>query len=248
MIKIVFDMGATNTRVALVDAGKFREVLKRPTPENMDEWAGYLLTMISEVTNGEEANVIVGGVASVRGFEILTKTLPHARIYNDALMAGLGEAVYGAGKDRKVVGYIGMGTGIGTARISERKIESPGFEAGHHIVDSADNKTWEELVSGRTIKEKHGKYPQELEKSTYDDYVRRIAVGVYNSILFWSPDTLIMGGSLINEKDGFSIDDIRGVVEEINEALPIPPPILKSELGDNAGLYGAMAIIENEVK
>lgn len=247
MSKIVFDMGATNTRVTVTGAGKFGEILRKPTPENRDEWAGHLLAMINEVSS-EETGLVVGGVAGVRGFEALAQALPDARIYNDALMAGLGEAVYGAGKDREIVGYIGIGTGIGTARISGKRIESNGFEAGHHIVDITNNKTWENLVSGRAIKEKYGKYPKELEKNIYDDYIRKIAVGVYNSILFWSPEVLVMGGALINEKDGFDVDDIRAAVEEINEALPTLSPIIKSELGDNAGLYGAMAIIENEVK
>ena len=96
------------------------------------------------------------------------------------------------------------------------------------------------------LKEKYGKYPQELEREIYEDYVRIIALGVYNAILFWSPEVVVLGGALINEKEGFKVVEIADAVEKINEDLPLLPPIRQSELGDNAGLYGAMAIIENE--
>jgi predicted NBD/HSP70 family sugar kinase len=239
MAKIVFDMGATNTRVARVENGKLGKVSKTSTPKNVDERVRHLLSLI------DEAEKIVGGVAGAEARERMAATLPHARVYNDALMAGLGEAVYGAGKDKEIVGYIGLGTGIGTARISGKKIDAVGFEAGHHLIGE---EVWEEKVSGRVLTEKHGEYPQKLDRKIYDDYIRAVAMGVYNAILFWSPDVLVMGGSLVNEKEGFKVEEIAAATEGINEALATLPPIVKSELGDNAGLYGAMAIIENEVK
>ena len=37
MTKIVFDMGATNTRVARVEGGELKDILKVSTPENIEE-------------------------------------------------------------------------------------------------------------------------------------------------------------------------------------------------------------------
>ena len=246
MTKIVFDMGATNTRVGRVEGGELKDILKVSTPENIEECPAHLTGMIKQVLGNEDVSELVGGVAGVRRREALAAALPNARIYNDALLSGLGEAVYGGAKDKNIVGYIGLGTGIGTARIVGKKIDSVGFEAGHHIIDISNNESWEEKVSGRVLKERHQKYPQELDRKMYEDYTKMIALGVYNSILFWSPDILIMGGALINEEEGFKVEEIASVVRDINEALTALPPIVKSELGDDAGLYGAMAIIENE--
>jgi len=238
-------------RVARVGNGTLEDIIKLGSPASKEEWPEAILKMINKLS--PEPEEIVGGVAGIDDMEAATAFLNKnlntgVRIYNDALMAGLGDAIYGAGKDKEVVGYIGLGTGIGTARISGKKIDSTGFEAGHHIMDISNNESWEEKVSGRVIKEKYGKYPQELDREAYEDYVKKIAIGVYNAILFWSPDILIIGGALINEKEGFKVEEIVTAISNINENLPALPPIVKSELGDNAGLYGAMAIIENESK
>jgi predicted NBD/HSP70 family sugar kinase len=233
MIKIVFDVGATNTRVARADNRNLSEILRRPTPASKSDWTPHLLQMVAEISNGDEVEMSVGGVATVEGENIMALTLPNARVFNDALLAGFGEAVMGAGKDSEIVGYVGFGTGIGTARIANKKIDSNGLEAGHHIIDSSTGESWEEKVSGRLLQMKYDKYPQSLEKE------------VYNSILFWSPDVLVMGGSLMTGKEGFKIEDIVQAVQELNRDLPGLPPIRLSELGDSAGLYGALAIIEN---
>lgn len=263
MTKIVFDIGGTNMRVAEVENGALKNVLKLPTPVEKEDWLPALLDAIKRVSSSKVESV-VGGVAGVVSREgVVAKSSSagwneydfagflkenvssNVRIYNDALLAGLGEATYGAGKDGEIVGYIGIGTGIGTSRIVNKKIDSvTGFEAGHHIIDLSNNISWKQKVSGRALKEKYGKYPQALDRDVYEECVRTIAVGVYNSILFWSPDVVVMGGALINEKEGFKVDEIAAAVEKINETLPTLPQIRQSILGDNAGLYGAMAILD----
>lgn len=252
-------------RVAEIRAGAPKDVLKLETPPEKENRLPTLIDAVKRISP-ERAEIIAGGVTGVISREgVVAKSSANGwheydfakslkesvsdkvYIYNDALMAGLGEAAYGAGKDKEVVGYIGLGTGIGTARIRGKKIDSYGFEAGHHVVDVSNYESWEEKVSGRVLREKHQKYPQELEREVYDDYVRMIAFGVYNSILFWSPDIVIMGGALINESEGFKVEEIAAAVGEVNEDLPALPPIRRSELGDEAGLYGAMAVIENKL-
>lgn len=252
MVKIVFDIGKTNIRVAEARNGVLGEVLKLPTPKKEEEWLSALFEMTKKVSKGESVESIAGGVAGATNRERFSGFLKEnisarVKVYNDALLAGLGEAIYGAGKDKEIIGYIGFGTGIGTARIAGKKVDSTGFEAGHHIINFSNNETWEENISGHVLKAKYGKYPQELEREIYEDYVRIIALGVYNAILFWSPEVVVLGGALINEKEGFKVVEIANAVEKINEDLPLLPPIRQSELGDNAGLYGAMAIIENEL-
>ena len=58
-----------------------------------------------------------------------------ARMHNDCDAAGLAEALYGAGRDRRVVFYVTVGTGIGGGLIIDRKIYRGGghgaAEIGH---------------------------------------------------------------------------------------------------------------------
>lgn len=253
-------------RAARVENGALKDILKIETPPEKQKGLETLLNTIKQVSQ-EKVEMMVGGMAGMinkEGIVLKSPNLPswdgcdiagyleenissNVLVHNDALMAGLGEATYGAGKDEAVVAYIGLGTGIGGSRIVDKKIDSAtGFEPGHHIVDFSNNESWEQKISGHVLKEKQGKYPQVLKREVYNDYIRKIAVGVYNAILFWSPDVVVMGGALINKEEGFRIDEITDAVSKINEFLPTLPPICQSGLGDNAGLYGAMAVVEKK--
>lgn len=55
---------------------------------------------------------------------------------NDADLVGLGEAVYGAGKGYKVVAYFTVSTGVGGARIVNKRIDKGvfSFEPGWQYV------------------------------------------------------------------------------------------------------------------
>lgn len=264
MTKIVFDVGGTNIRVALVESGALKDIVKVESPQDGKEGLKILVDTIKEVSKGE-VEAIVGGIAGVisrDGVILHSPNLPgwdrsnladtlkekicgNVVIKNDALMAGLGEATYGIEKKASVVAYIGLGTGIGGCRIVNRSIDESHFEPGHHILDTSLLESWEQKVSGHTLKAKYPGYPKKLDKTDYDECVRGIAVGVYNAILFWGPDVLVLGGSLINGKVSFKVSDIVNEVEKINKVLPILPEIIQSKLGDDAGLYGAMAVLEN---
>jgi glucokinase len=73
---------------------------------------------------------------------------------NDAALAALGEAVFGAGRRAEIVGYLTISTGIGGARVVDGRIDkkSVGFEPGHMIID-VGNKVgyWEDFASGTAM-------------------------------------------------------------------------------------------------
>ena len=168
-------------------------------------------------------------------------------IVHDASLACLGEAVYGAGKGYKAVAYMTVSTGIGGGYVVDRKIEKHKFntEIGHQIIDMENNLTLEGIASGTAIKEKYGCILSELTGEERKEAIQKIshalAVGIHNTIDHWSPDIIILGGSVIlNSNDLFE-----GVIEELGniaDVYPAMPKIVRASLGDSSALYGALCI------
>jgi len=81
----------------------------------------------------------------------------------------------------------------------------------------------------------------------WDQLANYLAHGLRNSILYWSPDVIVLGGSMIVGDPRILLDDIvkhtNAVVGEVTQV----PLIVDAALGDNAGLYGAMAVLNQKV-
>lgn len=172
---------------------------------------------------------------------------------NDADVVGLGEVHYGAGKGSKICVYITISTGVGGARIVDGRIDraTVGFEPGHHIIDksfiqkdtSIYNSTFEGHVSGTALSKMTGLDPVEVHNpDIWERLAFESAVGIYNAILFWSPDTVVVGGSMVVGDPVIPIDRIRYHVEKMTKILPFTPEIKKAELGAIGGIYGALAL------
>ncbi len=181
-------------------------------------------------------------------------------IQNDAAIVGLGEAVYGAGKGYDIVAYVTISTGVGGARIVNQEIDtsSMGFEPGHQIVDAGGalgersvggrGADFEGLVSGTAISERYGKKPYEItDEAFWDEMARLASYGLANTIVHWSPDALVIGGSMMN-KIGIPIDRIAVYLKGNLPIYPELPAILHSALGDNGGLWGALAFVKQKLK
>ena len=70
--------------------------------------------------------------------EALEKALDvPVRLENDAALGALGEAVFGAGKDKRIVAYFTVSTGVGGARVTDGRLDEGafGFEPHRQIVD-----------------------------------------------------------------------------------------------------------------
>ena len=100
-------------------------------------------------------------------------------IDNDANVAALGESLYGAGKDKHVVFYVTMGSGVGAGIVINKKIyhgaTNSEAEFGH-IRLSKSGRTVESCCSGWAVDEKvraHTKlYPQSLLGQLTKGYTR----------------------------------------------------------------------------
>ncbi len=177
-------------------------------------------------------------------------------IENDSALVGLGEAVYGAGKGYSIVAYITVSTGVGGVRIVNGKIDrsAMGFEPGHQLIDYNGPLCsyckvpghLEAYVSGSAFEERYGKIPYEItDEKIWDEAARFLAYGLNNTIVHWSPDVVVVGGSMMKEI-GIPIERVRFHLKNILPFFPELPAIEKAALGDSGGLYGALALIDQQ--
>lgn len=177
---------------------------------------------------------------------------------NDAAIVALGEAHFGAGRGYEIIAYHTVSTGVGGARIVKGKIDvtSTGFEPGHQVLDIDRSilgpntaHTLENLVSGEALEKRRGVKPYEIPQSdkVWDELARYLAKGLKTSILYWSPEVIVLGGSMIVGDPRILLSDIaRYTKEELGTSLPCPK-IVDAELKDEGGLYGAMALLKQKL-
>lgn len=258
MTVLLFDIGGTRMRMALGDESGVTDVRKIPTPADPHEAVAAIaayavkhapVAAFGGVTGVVEDGVIVSSphLSSWNGcaFRALLKASLGISVHvqNDAELAGLGEAVYGAGKGKRIVAYLGIGTGVGATLVVDGKVapHATGFEAGHQVLDIATGATLEGLVSGSALEKATGMNAAELPREQYDRATPALVTGIYNLLLAWSPDLLVLGGSLMNEDNGYRMKDIERLLTTMPSVLPHLPQVSRSLLGDECGLYGALA-------
>lgn len=257
-----------------VAAGDKKGVLRPavlPTPQDFNLAIKQFIGMAEKISKGRQINYCVGGVPgplNKQKTELLnapnlprwnnkpfakaiTKALKCRLILeNDAGLAGLGETIFGAGRNKKIVAYITVGTGVGGARIVKGKIDKNtyGFEPGHQIIakDKGQPRTLESLIGGKALEKKYGKSILELiDKTVWDKEIKYLAFGLNNTIVYWSPEIIILGGAFIIKNKWIEINKVLAEIKKINKIFPKLPQIKKSQLGDLSGLYGALVILKN---
>lgn len=176
---------------------------------------------------------------------------------NDAAIVALGEAHFGAGRGYNIVAYHTVSTGVGGARVVHGKIDvtATGFEPGHQVLDIDRSilgpntpHTLQNLVSGEALEKRRGVKPYEISQSdkVWDELASYLARGLKTTILYWSPDVVVLGGSMIIGDPRIRLEDIvRYTKEQIGNSLPCPP-IVDAQLSDEGGLYGALALLSQK--
>lgn len=174
------------------------------------------------------------------------------QLENDAALVGLGEAHFGAGRGHTVVAYITVSTGVGGTRIVRGRLDAAvtGFEPGHQLIDvdrtmcpRCKSGELEHMVSGHNLQLRTGTKPSEItDPALWDEMARYLAAGIANTIVHWTPDAVVLGGSMVVRRPGIDIEAVR---RHLGTFLTIyEPPVLKqAELGALGGLYGALALV-----
>jgi len=275
---ILFDIGGTKTRVAYSEDGTTcSKPMVIETPQDFDTGIEMIAQTAKEVVAGRAVQVASGGVAGpldqgrtqlVNSINLprwahkpLKKRLSEvldvpALIENDAAVAGLGEALRGAGQGSEIVVYITVSTGVGGVRIVEGQIDCSryGFEPGHQCLDLdstviPDSFDLDSMISGAAVKKRMGKKPYDIPQgdSLWKELARWLSVGLANTIVHWSPDVVVLGGSMMVGKPAIPIDAVRSYLKEALTIFPEHPELKLAELGDLGGVYGALELAQQKV-
>lgn len=252
------------------DGETFGEPKIVSTPKDFDEGMRVFKKLVDELREGEKIEMAVGGMRGPFDKEktmiVNSSVLPGwdnkplkeglkkitgapVLIENDTALVGLGEMFSGAGKGEEIGVYITVSTGVGGARYVDCKLDRNklGFEPGHQIIDIENNTSLESLVSGTALEKRTGQKPYEVtDPKIWDELAHTLAYGLYNTILHWSPDVVILGGSMIVGEPAISVETIKKYLNEINSKFPELPEIRKAELGDFGGLHGALAFLKQQ--
>lgn len=196
MTYILFDIGGTKTRVvASEDLKTLGAVESFKTPADFSEGIKKIVEAIKVVAKGKKPKALAGGIrgplledkSGIQNDVVLTKWINksvvgelqkhyNVPVYleNDTAIAGIGEAVYGAGKGLEIIAYHTVSTGVGGVKIENGEIDmaSVGFEPGHQVLDidrtilgEDVTPTLENLVSGTAIKNRFEVEPYEIPQT-----------------------------------------------------------------------------------
>ncbi len=249
-MKVIFDIGGSKMRIATsTDGRELSEPIIVRTPQQPEEALKKLITIIEDASGNEPIDRIAGGVPGVLNDDkttiVAAKNLPRwvksplmetlhkhfnrpVLLENDTVLGGLGEAIYGVGKDHNQVMYIAVGTGLGGAWIVNGKPAGRGsFEPGHQIIDYQSLTDWEYLVDNS---------PSPKEQ------VHFLALGLFNCMLMWPSELIILGGGKTFHKD-WSMTQLSSELEKLSKNYFPNPKIEIAQLKDKAGLWGALHLL-----
>lgn len=274
---LLLDIGGTNLRIASsLDGESLNQIKILQTPKFFESAIELIVDTSSYLIEYDKIQAIAIGLPGVLDPEkttlIQSPNLPNwinfaiktrleekykKNVYleNDAALAGLGEATSGASKGENLVAYITIGTGVGGARIVNGKIDqnSLGFEIGHQIIDidglyCQSCQTvghLESYIGGKSIEERFKRKPEDInDPEFWQDMAKFLSIGINNCLVHWSPDLVVLGGSVANK---IPIDFLNEHIKEIVKIFPNLPPIVRSELGDKSGLYGALEYLKQKL-
>ena len=129
-----------------------------------------------------------------------------------------------------------------------------GFEPGWQIIDidktlcePCVSGSAEDYVSGTATATRYGVKAYEVhEPEAWEELSKWLAVVVNNVICFWSPDVVVLGGSMIVGDPAIPVDRTEFHVKEILKVYPEISDIKAAELGDFGGLHGALAYVKQK--
>lgn len=265
---LLFDIGGTNTKIGLsIDGKSIVDSQITSTKEDPQEFISKLKETADLLSKTNSLKAAAFGIRGVldENREILRQDRvlknwagkPLKQMFqevlnvpvfleNDAAFSALGEAVYGPGAGFPIVGYIGIGTGIGGARVVNGKIDAKavGFEPGNQVI-TLDGEKWEDLVSGASFEKKYGKKPEDIhQQPIWDEAAKNLAIGLNNISVLWSPNIIILGGGLMQK---ISLEAIQQHLNGHLKVFPTTPKLALARYGQLSGLYGALEYIRQNI-
>ncbi len=188
-------------------------------------------------------------------------------IENDTAMGGLAQVVYGPAQGAEIAVYMTVSTGVGGCRFVDGKIDKSamGFEPGWQIINTPEigqpatltNKKWLDgycsegylmsHIGGICVERTEGKKPYEITDTDFwEEKAKLLAYGLHNVCTMWSPDIIVIGGSMMN-KIGIPISSVENYLKKtLKDVFSNVPKIEHAQFGDEMGLHGAMAYLKQK--
>jgi glucokinase len=283
---LAVDLGGTHTRVAVLGpqaaiADKV-EVPTRQVDEHPDEFFAIIGKIRARHEVGRAVIGLPGRVDYLHGKLEYAPNLPPSwaadltvarlaqitgvptAIANDADLAAVGEAYYGAGRNYRDVVYMTVSTGIGAgATLNGRLVAGPrsGVEIGHVIIDREAARagrpaTVEQLGAGPALARvavaagvperdralvARAESGDPLLADGWAQVMEAVGLGAVALAHMFSPEVIIIGGGLGDASQALRETAETTVAAHGPRGLPRPISVLPALLGDDAGLQGAAA-------
>ena len=217
-------------------------------PGPIDYDRGEVLTM-PNLPGWEAAGVSSGSLSEEVGIRVL--------LANDADLAALGEYRFGAGQGSRDMVYITSSTGVGAGVIIGGRLlhgRQSLAEVGHTIIDMATRGTVESLGSGTAVAAQSGRDASAVAAlaAEGDEEASRhflaaatsLAVGVFNAVHSFSPETVVIGGGM-SQAGELLLGPIKDMLLRCSDGCPgSRVKVVRAAGGDDAGLKGAAAYWE----
>ena len=292
MYKIGLDLGGTKVEIIVTDEN-YKEIYRKRLPNGKEHGYDFIMERLKDlyvdacdqIDCGEHTLGLgtPGAISKETGLlknsnvevmngkpfqEDLKKMLGHdIMVENDANCFALAEAVIGAGKGKKLVFGVILGTGCGGGIIYNGQVISGLKEAagewGHHTINYDNGAEWrtgngaiEAYISGTGAQECYKEmFGDEIamidvvynyrkrEKNAVEFmnyFFNHIGISFSNLIKFLDPDAIVIGGGLSNIDELYT--EAPNYIAKYGLNNDCYTPILKNEYGDSAGVYGAAIV------
>jgi glucokinase len=268
------DLGGTKVAAGRVRRGKIEALVTRGVPahEDKDTVLGVVMDAVREVTTPEVVAIgcgvpsvvdmaegvvrEVGNIPSWKAVPLKTKleerfSLP-AAIDNDANAFALGEFVFGAGRGRRHLVGMTLGTGLGTGVVMDGNLLH-GANCGVGELGKSAHKGlmlqgWcsspyfpREWGAGADELHRRARQGDDEARRAFDAYGQELSAAVMLALYAYDPEVVVLGGSIGTAFDLFAGGMRRGLERfaypHIVERVEIVPSAL-----EHAAVLGAAAL------
>ena len=263
----LFDIGATNTRLALAEHNKIMEIIRTQTDASSSGFAKFL-GALHDLTDGKRLTALAGGfpgqVAGERGEIVSARNLPEwlgvplrsrleeqfdcdVVVANDVEITGLGECHAGAGSPSGTMVYYTISTGVNAVRIVDGVVDPTvrHFALGRQVTQQSGGHavSLEQLAGGGELERRMKQAPRDIkDPKVWREIEAYVATAIYNTCLYWDPDRIVFGGSMMRDVT------IEGIQKRLFEfparAYAEWPQLVRASLKDDAGIYGALVLLK----
>ena len=292
MYRIGIDLGGTKIEGVVLDAGG-REITRKRIPTEREHGYQHILQRLKSMHDDLVAAVpnqpTTFGIGTPGALSPRTGLLKNSNtvcmngqpvkadlekligrkieIQNDANCFAMAEALLGAGKGKKLVFGVIMGTGCGGGIVYNGEVISGpqgiAGEWGHMSINPHGPRCYcgqlgcvETLISGGGMEARYAeqfgvnKSLREIEKGFYAGqpdavafmkmFFRHFGRAIANLIDVLDPDVIVLGGG-VSKFDALYTDGLADVAKFVfNDSLETP--IVKHQIGDSAGVLGAALV------